>query len=51
MPPYFREFTVDRKAYKLKYTKRMAADDDLENAEFEASVEPMNRVGESGASS
>ena len=46
MPPHFQEFTADGKAYKLKYVKRMAAEDP-EKAVFEASMEDRNQPGES----
>jgi len=46
MLPHFREFTVGGKSYKLKYTKRMAADYP-EKVVFEASMEPMSQAGKS----
>ena len=46
MSPHFREFTVDEKSYRLKYTKRMAAHYS-NKAVFEASMKPMSQAGES----
>ena len=46
MPPCFREFIADGKAYKLKYVKRMVADYP-DKAVFEASMEHTGQPGES----